>query len=326
MRGAAARGSVSASALVQACASLGALSAGAIHLSTASEHDGLYATGFLAMAAFQVTWALLVAVRPSARLMALGIVGSLAIVAIWAVAHTAGLPFGPTPGEAESTGVKDLAATVLELVTVAAAVALLRRGVTARPVAALAWAPGVVAIAALTSVAIATPHAHRGEEHSGDGMQAGDHRGEPRHAKGSSHPRAALASAKVHHRGREGRRGHHRGSSRSRGHGRHAAHSTAAGHAGAGHAHLAVLHTGAGHSSGAHHSSAGRSGTGHRGHARGGRSDGGGAQGHGGHHQHGGGGSQQQPAPPPPSDGGQPGGGEPSGPVQQVADLLPLPR
>src|SRR5687768_14849797 len=120
MRGARPTG-IGGSAFVQMCAALASLSAAAIHVSAAGEHDGLFAAGFLAMAAFQGAWAALVAVRPVRAALTIGIAANVAIVAIWAVAHTVGLPLGPGAGEPEASGFKDLAATSLELVTIACA-------------------------------------------------------------------------------------------------------------------------------------------------------------------------------------------------------------
>src|SRR3712207_2842951 len=81
---------IRALAFVQMCAALASLSAAAIHVSAAGEHDGLFAAGFVAMATFQGAWAALVAVRPSRAAMAIGIAGNSAILAIWAAAPTAG--------------------------------------------------------------------------------------------------------------------------------------------------------------------------------------------------------------------------------------------
>jgi hypothetical protein len=46
---------------------------------------------------------------------------------VWTVSRTAGLPFGPEAGEPEGIGVPDLAAGLLEMVTVAVGVVLLTR-------------------------------------------------------------------------------------------------------------------------------------------------------------------------------------------------------
>jgi hypothetical protein len=325
MRGAAARLGISGPAFVQACAALGSLSAAAIHLSTATEHSGLYATGFVAMAAFQGGWAIVAAIRPTAAVMSIGIAGNAVIVAIWLVAHTAGLPFGPSAGASEATGLKDVAATGLELVVMAAALVLLRRRAVARlnalRVPTGAWGPAVIAMAALTSVALATPHAHRDGEHR-PGSMAANHGG-----GGGGHPGdLALATAKLHHGGdRDGRPRHHR--SRSRSH--RTQHRTLAAHTAAGHVHL-VAHSR--HASGGHllarHAGSGahRRGASHSlGHGRRGGADSRHSDGHAGHHDHGGG--SAKPEPPPPSSGGQPeGGSPPPGGLPGLTDLVPLPR
>ncbi len=315
---------ISAPAFVLACATLGSLSAAAIHLSTATEHSGLYASGFVAMAAFQGAWAIVAAIRPGTAAMAIGIAGNAAIVAIWLVAHTAGLPFGPNGGDPEATGLKDLVATGLELLVIASALVLRHRGATARlgalRVPTSAWGPAVTAIAVLTSVALATPHAHRDSDHSTGSMAAehggggGKHRGGP-----------ALASAKLHH-GDDGARRPRHHVARSPGHRRQ--HGARSAHAASSHVHLVahVEHTGGGHVPGSHaRSGTHRRGTSHgREHARRGSGRGQHTGGHAGHHDHGGG--SAKPEPPPPSSGGQPEGSPPPGGLPDLTELVPLPR
>ena len=53
-------------------------------------------------------------------MLAVGLGGSLFLVAVWALSRTSGLPFGPEPGVPEEIGVPDLVSVALELVTAAA--------------------------------------------------------------------------------------------------------------------------------------------------------------------------------------------------------------
>ncbi|MGH2377982.1 MAG: hypothetical protein ACRDGT_05845 [Candidatus Limnocylindria bacterium] len=111
-----------------------ALAAGAVHLGQVRIHwyeDPLFGPFFLIVGALQVLGGVYLA-RPvgSPRLrrgaLRFGIVGSLAVIAIWAVSRSFGLPFGAEPGEAEEVGLADMAANVLELFTALLLVAWLR--------------------------------------------------------------------------------------------------------------------------------------------------------------------------------------------------------
>jgi hypothetical protein len=104
--------------------------AGLIHLSVAGPHlREWWAFGafFIGAGAAQLAWALLVSVRPSRRLLVLGLAGNAAVIALWALSRTAGLPLGPEAGTAEAATSIDLAATALELAIVIGASWKLRR-------------------------------------------------------------------------------------------------------------------------------------------------------------------------------------------------------
>ena len=68
----------------------------------------------------QLGWAVLLCRIRNNRMLAVGIAGSLALVAVWGLSRTTGLPFGPEPGVPEEIGLPDLVSVVLELVTAAA--------------------------------------------------------------------------------------------------------------------------------------------------------------------------------------------------------------
>jgi hypothetical protein len=88
----------------------------------------------------QLAWSELVRRRPrDARLLAAGALGNAMIAAVWTVSRTGGLPVGPRAGEAEPVGVKDLVATVDELMCALVVALILARARWGMPVAP-AWA------------------------------------------------------------------------------------------------------------------------------------------------------------------------------------------
>jgi hypothetical protein len=94
-----------------------------------------YGTFFLGVGAFQGLYALVLLQWPGPSLFFSGIAANLAIVALWLVTRTVGIPFfGPHAGEMEAIGAADLAATTVELALSVALVALWR---SARQPAAL---------------------------------------------------------------------------------------------------------------------------------------------------------------------------------------------
>lgn len=104
-----------------------AVAAGAIHAAQVRVHtdeDPAFGVFFALVATLQVLGGVYIA-RPVGsatvmrRVLGLGIGGSLATIAIWAVSRTFGLPFGAEPGEAEEVGLADAAANILEVFTAA---------------------------------------------------------------------------------------------------------------------------------------------------------------------------------------------------------------
>jgi hypothetical protein len=107
------------------------LLAGLIHLWVMPEHFEEwwgYGTFFLVTAAVQVLYAPLVLVWPTRMVLLLGIAGNLAIVALYLLTRTVGIPlFGPEAGEVEGFGFVDVCATASEVgIAVALGAALLR--------------------------------------------------------------------------------------------------------------------------------------------------------------------------------------------------------
>jgi MFS family permease len=107
------------------------LVAALIHLWVAPEHFGEwwgYGAFFLAAAAAQLLYVPLVLRWPTRALSIGGIAGNLAIVVLYLLTRTVGIPlFGPEAGEVEGIGFADVCATTSELgLSVALGAALLR--------------------------------------------------------------------------------------------------------------------------------------------------------------------------------------------------------
>lgn len=146
--------------LVAALAFVGAL----IHLGAAVDHweeYHLYTLVFSCLAALQACWALLILRGASRRVLVLGCVMQIGIVALWAVSRTVGVPLAPTAWTPEEIGVADLTETIGELATVLAVLSVLlaERSNAAR--LARRWMPSIVLFVILISVLFGTG-AHAG--------------------------------------------------------------------------------------------------------------------------------------------------------------------
>jgi hypothetical protein len=154
------------------------LGAAAIHFGVISEHFAeWWAAGafFIVVGWFQAFWAVLLAVRAGRTVGAVGALGNAAIVGVWLVSRTVGLPFGPEAGVPESVGLADAAATLLEVGLVVggavlagiggAAVRRLRMSVAAAAMWGAVFTVGVVVLtfAALANLA---PTADHSADHS----------------------------------------------------------------------------------------------------------------------------------------------------------------
>jgi hypothetical protein len=90
-----------------------------VHVEAAIEHlqeYGLFALFFALLATTQFCWGVALYRSPSRRLLIAGATLSLAVLALWIVSRTTGLPIGPTPWAPEPVGVLDLIATGDEVV------------------------------------------------------------------------------------------------------------------------------------------------------------------------------------------------------------------
>jgi hypothetical protein len=146
--------------------SLASLSVGAaaIHFAVVFEHFAeytLYGVFFLVISWAQIIWPVILLWRPSRLWLWLGIAGNAAVIGVYVVSRTAGLPFGPDLHSPESVGALDVMSCVLEFGLIAVCAALLwRPSLADRPAAprgafaraaALAAVP-VAVIAATTAV------------------------------------------------------------------------------------------------------------------------------------------------------------------------------
>jgi hypothetical protein len=107
------------------------LSAGAavIHFAVIPGHwDEYWGQGlfFVVAAVAQLLWALWIIVAPSRLIYLAGAAGNAAIVVMWIVTRTAGIPAGPGAGEAEAVEFADTLSTVFEVIIVVGALALAR--------------------------------------------------------------------------------------------------------------------------------------------------------------------------------------------------------
>jgi hypothetical protein len=111
-------------------AALGLVGAALIHAVVAPEHftEAIsFGVFFSISAVAQLVFATWIIAAPSRPLLHAAVASSLAMVALWALTRTVGVPFGPEPGEAEAVGPLDLAACACELLTASGAMLALRR-------------------------------------------------------------------------------------------------------------------------------------------------------------------------------------------------------
>jgi hypothetical protein len=104
--------------------------AGAIHAVAMIEHFShywLYGVFFLALTYGQVLWGIaLLRRRVGERALVAGAVANVAIVAVWVVSRTLGVPLGPDAGRPEVVGAMDVAATLDQIVLAAYVAAIVR--------------------------------------------------------------------------------------------------------------------------------------------------------------------------------------------------------
>ncbi len=106
------------------------LGAGLLHVWAMPQHYAEwwgYGAFFLVVAVAQVLLSDGLLYRPRRRLLLAGVVGNLAVITLYIVTRTSGIPyFGPHAGDVEEVGGIDLAATIVETMLVIGLVALSR--------------------------------------------------------------------------------------------------------------------------------------------------------------------------------------------------------
>jgi hypothetical protein len=155
-------------------AAFASLGAGLIHLAVVSEHVAewwLYGVFFLALGAVQIAWAVQTMEGDALSVPRLFATVNAAVIGLWVVSRTIGLPVGPEPWAAEPVGRADVVASALEAVVVVFLVVAVRRRQVQESRALtkpLRWlvAIGAVGVAAVTLVAIAAhPPVLHGSHH-----------------------------------------------------------------------------------------------------------------------------------------------------------------
>jgi len=122
--------------LLAACSA----AASAIHASVCAEHFKeavAFGVFFVIAATLQAAWALLVIQRPTRRVLIAAAVGNTAVIMLWLLTRTTGLPIGPETWRPETITTPDVLTTLAELAIVAGAIHLLDRRDTHTPVTAL---------------------------------------------------------------------------------------------------------------------------------------------------------------------------------------------
>ena len=115
-------GRIAVSSLFPAVLSIGA---GMIHAAVVPEHLAEYwvfGAFFILKAVFQLAWAVVVVRRPSAIVYTAGALINGAIIALWALSRTIGLPIGPEAWMPEPVTTVDVTATLMEVLLVVSVV------------------------------------------------------------------------------------------------------------------------------------------------------------------------------------------------------------
>lgn len=119
-----------------------------IHIAVVPEHLATYlpyGIFLLAVGLAQLVLAAAVLLRPSPPLLIGGAAGMLAVVGVWILSRTAGMPFGPTAWYQEAIGLPDLFTSLMELVAAVLLLVADARLDGGRPFRPLRAAPGLAA-------------------------------------------------------------------------------------------------------------------------------------------------------------------------------------
>jgi hypothetical protein len=108
-------------------AALCSTGAAVIHATVCPEHFReaiVFGVFFAVAAALQAAWTVLLWHRPTRRLLQSGAIGNAAVIMLWVLSRTSGLPIGPERWHPEAITTADILATVLELIVVGATTVL----------------------------------------------------------------------------------------------------------------------------------------------------------------------------------------------------------
>ncbi len=122
---------------------------------------------FIAVALAQLAWGALIYRRPTRRWLLAGVYGNVALVGIWLVSRSIGVPIGPDAGHPEALGARDALATLNEVFAVGIT-GLLLTGRTL-PNRLTSGSAASLAAASLLAVLMVSPHSH-GSSHANSSL------------------------------------------------------------------------------------------------------------------------------------------------------------
>jgi len=151
---------VDATVAVRAVVAASLFGAAAVHFAFAPDHfdeSRVHGAFFFLAGWAQLGLGLAVLLRPGRALLRAVVLVNVGLVLLWAVSRVAGLPFGDDAWVAESVGVPDVVATVLEAIAVVGAWLLLTGRLRAHRMSrALALTGGAVLALALVGLTTAS--------------------------------------------------------------------------------------------------------------------------------------------------------------------------
>jgi hypothetical protein len=158
------------------------LAAAGIHFAAIRSHldvGPLHGLFFIVVAWAQALWGVAILVAPRRVLLITGLAVNVAVLAVWVLSRTVGVPAPPQPWMPEPAGVADSVATILELVIVAGCAVALRRspstaGERMEGVGPLAAAAALLVVVASTAIAADGGHAHASGGHAADDHEGAD--------------------------------------------------------------------------------------------------------------------------------------------------------
>lgn len=174
------------SRLAARCAAIASFGAAVIHIAVAPMHwrDWLPAgVFFVALALFQLIWALVIWTRPMGWLLTVGILVNGASVALWATSRTAGPPVGPFAGQPEAVDTAGICALLLQCYVVMGAAWAWMRSMEAHQVPAFGRAAVLLGantvMAGAVTVGLASLFGGGGHHHHGTVEVQAEHHATP---------------------------------------------------------------------------------------------------------------------------------------------------